>query len=258
MTPDPTQQPVGQDDAPAEWDARLPERWYARRGRRGFDWVLLVALLPPAVPLMLAVAFVNLCAFRSPRRVFFSQPRIGWRGQPFRILKFRTMKESRDTAIGSWSNGKDHLRVTRFGRLLRNTHLDELPQLFNVLRGEMGFIGPRPEMVEIESWALNEVPGFGERLALRPGITGLAQITQGYTGRDVRAYRKKLEINRAYARDVSLAFDVRIVFGTILWMIRGKGWSWKPAQGAEGTSSAPDSRADGANEPATRDERRAG
>jgi len=189
------------------------------------DWLLLVLLLPPAVPLMVLIAVGNTLAFRDPRRVFFSQPRAGWRGQPFTMLKFRTMDEA-PCAMGSWSNGIDHLRVTRFGRFLRNTHLDELPQLFNILAGDMSFIGPRPEMMEIEQWAGEHIPGFSERLAIRPGVAGLAQVTQGYTGQDLEAYAEKLEINRAYMRDMSLALDLSIVLRTIVWMVRGKGWSW--------------------------------
>jgi len=258
MTPDPTQRPLGQDDAPSEWDARLPARWYARGGRRILDWVLLAVLLPPALAVMVVVGLANLCVFRDPRQVFFSQPRIGWRGRPFRILKFRTMKETRDSAHGSWSSGKDHLRVTRFGRFLRNTHLDELPQLINVLRGEMGFIGPRPEMVEIEAWASQEIPGFGERLALRPGITGQAQITQGYTGRDAEAYAEKSAINEAYVRDVSLWLDLRLVVGTVAWMLRGKGWDWKPAPSIEPADGATESDAQVESSSSTSDARKAG
>ena len=191
--------------------------------------MLLLLLLPPALPLMLCIAAMNLCVFGDPRQIFFLQPRIGWKGRPFQIFKFRTMKESSGSAIGSWSSGADHLRVTRFGRFLRNTHLDELPQLFNILLGEMSFIGPRPEMVEIEAWASVEVPGFSERLAIRPGVAGLAQITQGYTGRDVDAYAQKLEINQHYLEHMSFGLDVRIVLRTIVWMIRGKGWDWNHA-----------------------------
>jgi len=228
-------------DLPVDWDALQPPGWYARKGHRWLDWLLLVLLLPLAMPLMVLIAVGNALVFRDPRRVFFSQPRVGWRGQPFTMLKFRTMDEA-PCAMGSWSNGIDHLRVTRFGRFLRNTHLDELPQLFNILKGDMSFIGPRPEMMEVEQWAVEHIPGFGERLATRPGVTGLAQITQGYTGRDLDAYAEKLLINRVYMRDMSLALDLSIVLRTFVWMVRGKGWSWSQGRTGGAPAGGMDSR----------------
>jgi lipopolysaccharide/colanic/teichoic acid biosynthesis glycosyltransferase len=143
------------------------------------------------------------------------------------------MKASASSEIGSWAAGEDRLRVTSFGKFLRNTHLDELPQLFNILAGQMSFIGPRPEMVDIEKWASREIPGFSNRLAIRPGLAGLAQITQGYTGHDVSAYSEKLDINLAYLEGMSLSLDVRIVLGTVVWMARGKGWSWNKGPKAQ-------------------------
>ncbi len=195
------------------------------------DGVLLAVLLPFALPLMFLIACGNLMVFGDPRQIFFLQPRVGWKGKTFCIVKFRTMKSTASSALGSWSSGEDHLRVTSFGKFLRNAHLDELPQLFNIITGEMSFIGPRPEMVEIESWASEEIPGFSHRLAIRPGLAGLAQITQGYTGHDVAAYSKKLDINMAYMAGMSLALDLRIVLGTMVWMVRGNGWDWNQAQG---------------------------
>ena len=137
------------------------------------------------------------------------------------------MKGGRAKGFESWDRD-DQLRVTRFGRFLRNTHLDELPQLVNVLRGDMSMIGPRPEMVEIERWASSEVEQFSRRLAIKPGITGLAQVTQGYTGRDRAAYARKLEINDHYRERMSFSFDVKILAMTAIWMLRGRGWDWKP------------------------------
>ncbi len=240
----------------AEWQEELPNRWYARRGRRLFDLALLIALLPPSLVVMAAVAVCNLIVFKNPREVFFTQPRMGWRNRPFQIFKFRTMREAQGSELSSWSSGADRLRVTRLGRFLRNTHLDELPQLFNILKGDMSFIGPRPEMIEIEAWAAAEVPGFTNRLALRPGITGLAQITQGYTGRDAEAYAEKLELNADYMRRVSFALDVSIVLRTVLWMARGKGWSWNVPRPANKQSSVEAGRASNPGKRALGRERR--
>lgn len=209
-----------------DWEALEPRtRWY-RFGRPILDALLLVGTLPLAVPLVALVSLASVVAFRSWRHVFFIQARVGHRGRVFQLVKFRTMSEPKGTAFEAWSNG-DRARVTPFGRFLRSTHLDELPQLYNVLRGEMSFIGPRPEMVEVEQWAAREITGFGERLAVKPGITGLAQVTQGYTPRDVEAYRRKLAINREALASLSLAGDLSILLRTGLWMLRGRGWSWR-------------------------------
>ncbi len=207
------------------WDALTPRGAYARIGRPLFLGALVLLGLPFAVLLAAVVAPINALVFGSVRRICFLQPRVGHRGQVFQIWKFRTMREASRGSHASWSSGEDGLRVTRFGRFLRSSHLDELPQIWNVLCGDMDLIGPRPEMIEVEAWAAEHVEGFGERLAIRPGLTGLAQITQGYTGNDVAAYAEKLRINREYLRTLSFAGDARIVVGTIAWMLRGRGWS---------------------------------
>ena len=208
-----------------DWEAITPDGWYSRFGRRAFELGLILAISPVVIPLVGLVALLNAVSSGSLRDVFFFQDRIGRFGKPFRIVKFRTMKPV-SCQMSSWSSGDEQMRVTRLGRLLRNSHLDELPQLWNVLRGDMHLIGPRPEMVEIEAWACEEVEGFSERLALRPGITGYAQIRQGYTGRDVDAYRRKLELCREYKQRLSLRTDLGIIAATLLWMARGKGWKW--------------------------------
>jgi lipopolysaccharide/colanic/teichoic acid biosynthesis glycosyltransferase len=202
-------------------------RRYVRYGKPLFDLALLLVAGPPALLVAAPIALLNACVFRSLRRVLFLQQRVGRAGRVYTLVKFRTMREARGGAFESWQSGSEQLRVTRFGRWLRNTHLDELPQVWNVVRGEMSFIGPRPEMVEIEAWAEAHVPGFGRRLALKPGLTGLAQITQGYAGQDVAAYAEKLRINEQYLQRVSLRTDLGILVRTVAWMLRGRGWQWK-------------------------------
>jgi lipopolysaccharide/colanic/teichoic acid biosynthesis glycosyltransferase len=218
-------QPRAESRRDPDWEALAPKSFYARRVRRPLDLALLALVLPPAAALGLVVALVNAIVLGDPRRVLFVQPRAGLRGKVFRLVKFRTMREAPEGNFAAWENG-DRLRVTRFGRILRSSHLDELPQLLNVVSGTMGFIGPRPEMLEVEDWAREHVPGFAERLAVRPGITGLAQVTQGYTGRDVAAYAEKLAINRRYLAGLSFRLDLEILARTALWMLRGRGWSW--------------------------------
>jgi lipopolysaccharide/colanic/teichoic acid biosynthesis glycosyltransferase len=209
-----------------DWDALRPKSFYARVGRPALNAMMLVACLPFALPPLALITLVNALHMGGLRKAFYVQSRVGHRGRVFDIFKFRTMREASGSDVQSWADGSDRARVTTLGRFLRSTHLDELPQLFNILRGDMTFIGPRPEMLEIEEWAGEAVPGFGQRLAMKPGITGFAQITQGYTGLDVDAYRRKFEINEIYRRNVRLRVDVEIVLRTAVWMLRGRGWDW--------------------------------
>jgi lipopolysaccharide/colanic/teichoic acid biosynthesis glycosyltransferase len=212
------------------WEGLRPTGIYARLLRPAALWLAAALLAVPASLIAIPIVLVNLVLFRAPRQVFFSQPRIGYRGREFRILKFRTMRAATRTDFDSWGGDEEELRVTRFGRFLRNAHLDELPQLINVLRGQMELIGPRPEMIEIDSWARAHVDGFARRYAMKPGITGFAQITQGYAGRDAAAYRRKLAADLEYHERLSPTLDLWIVLQTVLWMLRARGWRWKDAE----------------------------
>lgn len=200
--------------------------FYERSGKRLVDLALLAVALPVACAVALPIAAWNLVAFKDPRKVFFLQQRVGHRGRIFCIYKFRTMRSVAPNEHGAWSIEKDVLRTTRFGRLLRNTHLDELPQLINILKGDMHLVGPRPEMVDIHEWACAEIPGFAKRLETPPGLTGLAQITQGYTVRERDCYAKKLEIDLQYVTRTSFRQDLSIIARTIPWVLQGRGWSW--------------------------------
>lgn len=229
-------EPVGALD----WAAIEPNGAYARLGKPLLEGLILALGLPFAVLLALPVAVANAIAFRSFRRVLFAQERVGRRGRTFTLYKFRTMRDAPGGAFASWSEGGDRARVTAFGRFLRNSHLDELPQLYNVLRGDMALIGPRPEMADIERWAEGEIPGFGARLCVLPGITGWAQVRQGYTGRDVAAYERKLELGLEYSSDLSLAKDLAILCMTARDMLGMRGWRWREdAQRARDEGSSP-------------------
>ena len=217
-----------------DWENIAPSGLYARHGKRLLNTLLLLATLPLALVLSLPIALINWAIFRDHRRILFSQPRIGRRGRTFSIYKFRTMRETKAENFDTWKDESDGLRVTRFGRFLRNTHLDELPQLINVLRGEMDFIGPRPEMIEIDDWACQRIADFHERNVLAPGITGFAQITHGYAGMDPVAYRQKLADDLYYKENLSLRLDLEILLRTAVWMLRGRGWRRKsPTRPAE-------------------------
>jgi lipopolysaccharide/colanic/teichoic acid biosynthesis glycosyltransferase len=219
--PDPAP-PAPPAAAKTDWQTLAPRGFYARRGQRLLSLACVIAGLPAALCVAAPIALANLILFRDPKKILFGQPRVGQRGRVFRILKFRTMSEPQRTSFDSWSAGEDAARVTRFGRLLRNTHLDELPQVINILRGEMSLVGPRPEMIEIHTWAKEHVTGFERRLALLPGLTGRAQVTQGYAGRRVEAYARKLAADDEYRIRFSLAEDARILAMTVGWVLRGR------------------------------------
>ncbi|MEM1449964.1 MAG: sugar transferase [Planctomycetota bacterium] len=224
--------------APTLEPVEVPRGVYQSGGKRALDLAIVLAALPFALLVAAPIAAWNLVVFRDPRRVFFVQDRVGLGGRTFRMVKFRTMKDARRSAADSWFTGEDVARVTRFGRLLRNTHLDELPQLVNILRGDMHLVGPRPEMPDVHEWACGEVQGFDRRLAVRPGLTGLAQVTQGYTGASVECYEQKLGIDVSYIQGLSFRGDLGIVLMTVPWVLRGRGWSWNRGCGASAATPA--------------------
>jgi len=213
------------------WDQLEPRGLYARFLKPFATLALLLVALPMALLVMAPIALANWWACGDRRLIFFTQERVGQHGRIFQIYKFRTMRPVEDGDFEAWSSG-DKNRVTRFGRFLRSTHLDEVPQILNILLGDMDFIGPRPEMVAIHNWACREVPGFERRLAVRPGITGLAQITQGYAGQCPEAYTAKLNADDCYRQDLSMLMDFGILLRTVIWMARGRGWQWNTKQRA--------------------------
>jgi lipopolysaccharide/colanic/teichoic acid biosynthesis glycosyltransferase len=167
------------------------------------------------VLLLLVVPFVllgNLVANRGP--LFFRQPRVGKNGQVFEILKFRTMTIGEDGgAEGEWTQ-RDDPRITRFGGLLRRTHVDELPQMINIVRGELSFVGPRPEQPKYVALLVEKLPFYDLRHLVRPGVTGWAQVKYGYAGDEADAV-EKLQYDFYYLRHQSLALDLRIIGRTL-------------------------------------------
>ena len=198
-------------------DASVPAaRPDATRPRRAAEVALALAALAVALPVLLAAAAA--VAATSRGGAFYSQTRVGRGGRPFRIYKLRSMVADSEAESGAeWCRGKADPRVTPVGRLLRRTHLDELPQLWNVVRGEMAFVGPRPERPEILAGLEAHLGGLDDRLAVRPGVTGLAQIQQPADS-TVSTFRDKLEYDRLYVRRAGVALDLRIVAGTVLYL----------------------------------------
>ena len=193
----------------------------ARYGRmkRLFDVVLAgvgCVVLAAAVPIVLVG---NVVANRGP--LWYQQDRVGRHGRTFRILKFRTMRPSDGAVPTEWTAEEDP-RVTTFGRVLRKTHLDELPQVVNIVKGDLTLVGPRPEQPRYVDELAIKVPFYGLRHLVRPGLTGWAQVKYGYAG-DERDALEKLQYEFFYLRHQDLAFDLRIVGRTIRSVVGGGG-----------------------------------
>jgi sugar transferase (PEP-CTERM system associated) len=173
-----------------------------------------------ATPIMLLVALAIRCTSQGP--VLYHQRRVGLHGHVFTVHKFRTMKVDAEQHTGPmWSTANDD-RITGLGRLLRRTRLDELPQLWNVLIGEMSFVGPRPERPEFVSELTEKIPFYGQRHVLKPGLTGWAQVRYTY-GASVEDAIEKLQYDLFYIKNLSIALDVVIMLETIKTVILRKG-----------------------------------
>ena len=180
--------------------------------KRLLDIILSGVGLIVSAPLWAAIAALIKTEDGGP--VFFSQERVGHQGGRFQALKFRSMIIDAEARTGPVQAGENDPRVTRTGRVLRATAMDELPQLWNIFRGDMSFVGPRalrPGEIEVKGNGavekLEDVPGFTDRCAVRPGLTGVAQI---YAPRDV-VRRRKFRYDRFYIRRQSFLFDVRLI-----------------------------------------------
>jgi lipopolysaccharide/colanic/teichoic acid biosynthesis glycosyltransferase len=181
--------------------------------KRAFDVIFACAGLLIALPLLLLIAAAVVASDRGP--ALFAQERIGWRRHTFRMLKFRTMDPPAERATGPTWSWEGDPRVTPIGRILRATHLDELPQLWNVLCGEMSLVGPRPERAVFIEELEQVIPGYINRLAIRPGITGLSQLRNGYD-ESLRSVRRKVRYDLLYVRRGCTLLDAMILLDTIL------------------------------------------
>ncbi|MDB5032917.1 MAG: glycosyl transferase [Chlorobi bacterium] len=185
--------------------------------RRMIELVVVIATLPVTAPLCLLIALI--VRIDSPGPVLFWQQRPGRNGELFWMVKFRSMKVS-PYEIRQLTAERDH-RVTRFGKFIRLSHLDELPQLWNVMRGEMSLIGPRPEPAIFSEVFEENIPLYQYRRVIAPGITGWSQVNQGYTA-DIESTRLKLEYDLYYILNLSPWLDLQIFFKTIYSMVTGQ------------------------------------
>lgn len=158
----------------------------------------------------------------SPGPVLYRQRRVGYKGRVFYCYKFRTMCADAEADTGPTWAGDDDPRITWVGHFLRMARLDELPQLWNVLRGDMGFVGPRPERPEFVEWLTQKIPYYTVRHVIQPGITGWAQIKYGY-GNTVEDAREKLQYDLYYIKNLSLGLDLMIMLQTVKIVVLGRG-----------------------------------
>jgi exopolysaccharide biosynthesis polyprenyl glycosylphosphotransferase len=190
------------------------------RLKRLFDIVLSVLLLIVTAPLMVLIAAAIKLEGQGP--AIFSQERVGFLGLRFMVHKFRSMRVDAEEQTGpTWAKKNDD-RVTRIGGFLRRSRLDELPQIWNVLSGEMSFIGPRPERPYFVDLLKTKIPYFDLRHYVKPGITGWAQVMFPY-GASVEDAYHKLEYDLYYAKNISMGLDLLILFKTIGVVVKGEG-----------------------------------
>jgi putative colanic acid biosynthesis UDP-glucose lipid carrier transferase len=190
-------------------------------GKRFFDVAASAILLLFLLPMLLIVAL--LVKAESPGPILFKQRRTGLGGKTFMIYKFRTMNCCEDGPQITQATAGDH-RVTRVGRLLRKTSIDELPQLFNILAGDMSLVGPRPHALAHDNFYGSEIPGYHRRFAVRPGITGLAQV-RGLRGetQTVGCMAARVGSDLDYVNNWSLLTDVGILAKSALVVFKGSG-----------------------------------
>jgi len=197
--------------------------------KRLTDMCVAAGGLVALAPLMAVLAALIKLESKGP--VIYRQRRLGRGRRPFEMLKFRSMVDQAEQATGPvWARPNDP-RCTPLGRLMRPLHLDELPQLVNVLRGEMSLVGPRPERPELAEDLLSSIPAYHRRLAVKPGVTGWAQINHGYD-RGVDDVRRKLEYDLFYVKRLGPLFDAAILLRTadavIFGKSRGRAQPWLP------------------------------
>jgi lipopolysaccharide/colanic/teichoic acid biosynthesis glycosyltransferase len=237
--PAPQQSPVrGRMILPA--DIRLPGQVYLV-AKRVFD--IMASALALAVFGLFLPLLALLIKLDSPGPVFYSQERVGLNrrirhrrnterggddrrkvlrpGKPLRVYKLRSMRTDAE-AKGAQLAKKDDDRITRVGRFIRKTRIDEVPQFWNVLKGEMSLIGPRPERLIFVNQLEKDIPDFRDRLFIKPGITGLAQVINGYDD-GVESARRKVELDKRYINNAGWSQDLKILVSTVGVVIKGEG-----------------------------------
>jgi len=188
--------------------------------RRLLSTLMSLSLLLVVLPFLPFVILAIKLDSKGP--VVYRQKRVGLGGHVFYCYKFRTMRQDAEADTGPTWAGDDDPRITRVGKFLRAARIDEIPQLWCVFKGSMAFVGPRPERPEFVEWLTKEIPYYGVRHAVRPGITGWAQVRYKY-GNTVEDAKEKLQYDLFYIKNASLGLDILIMFQTIKIVLLGRG-----------------------------------
>lgn len=195
----------------------LPPKRLYRFVKRLFDiFASLIGLAVFALPMLVIAVAIKI---DSKGRVFYSQDRLGLNGRPFKLVKFRSMYSDAEADGARWSKGNADTRITRVGKFLRRSHMDELPQLWACLIGTLSIVGPRPEREVFYNEFEKHVHGFSRRLLVKPGLTGLAQVNGGY---DLRP-EEKVAYDVEYIKNRSLLLDLKIICKTVGVVLLGRG-----------------------------------
>lgn len=184
--------------------------------KRFFD--IIISLLLMIITLPVVIVFSILICLETPGKPFYSQERVGLNGKRFKVLKLRSMYNDAEKDGAVWA-AKNDARVTKIGKFIRKTRIDELPQLWLVLKGDMSLIGPRPERPEFTEQFSQEIPGFEQRLRILPGLSGYAQVHGGY---DITP-KEKLKYDLYYIENISFKLDFEILLDTIKVVCNGEG-----------------------------------
>ncbi len=191
-------------------------------GKRLFDVIIGSLMLLVASPIMIAVAFASLIESRGRDPVLYHQVRVGENGKLFRLHKFRSMRvDAEADGIPRWAM-RDDTRITPLGSLIRKTRIDELPQIFNVLKGQMSLVGPRPERPDFVEELVATIPFYAERHRVKPGVTGWAQLLYPY-GSSIQDAKHKLEYDLFYVKNAGIVLDLVILLQTVEVVLLGKG-----------------------------------
>jgi len=199
--------------------ASIPPQTVYLSIKRIMDIVMIIATLPVTIPVLLITAIFIKLESKGP--VFFWQKRVGAFGKSFNMLKLRSMTTDSEKEGSQFASNTDK-RVTKVGRIIRKMRIDEIPQLWNVLKGEMSIIGPRPEQVSFVNKFNLTIPNYADRHVVAPGITGLAQTVQGYVD-DENGTVVKLKYDLEYINSLSFMTDMKIVYKTIYTILTGFG-----------------------------------
>ena len=195
-----------------------PQMLYIKKVKRAFDIIISLIGLVFLGPIMLLGMLGVKLSSKGP--VFYRQTRVGRFGKNFEVLKLRSMRTDAEKDGAQWSAAGNDPRSTPIGKILRRYRIDEIPQLINVLRGEMSFVGPRPERPEFVEKLAEDIPYFHERLLCQPGITGWAQVNYPY-GATTEDARRKLEYDLYYLKHMSVFLDAFILLDTFSIILRG-------------------------------------